>query len=268
MLHIMFDAYQADAEEINNLRRIYEKMNKVIGQLALKSIMPPVLVPYYYGDVKEDDGISAFILLKGGHFTIHTFPERECYFVDILYDGFINQDKFLQSMQAEFPFRSKIFNVVDRRFNIKDQTRFATINEREDFGPHYMIKTLRPKDFTMDEIYTFLDKLPTKINMDPIFRPVVITDSVNDPKIYSGLTVIAQSHIAFHYYKETGMAYIDIFSCSFINCNDLGCEVMKALDGAEIESILISRGSKHTQKTTQRDEYISRYNQWQENIRG
>ena len=267
MLHIMLDAYRAKAEDLNDLRVVYEKINRVTNFLSVKTIMPPVLVPYYYGQVKEDDGISAFVMLKGGHFTIHTFPERECYFVDILYDGFVNADKFVDILAKEFPFEFKILNVVDRRFDIHDQAQFAKIDEMDDFGPHYLIKTLSPQEYTMDEMYAFLDKLPTTINMDPIFRPVVITDNVYNPKIYSGITVIAQSHIAFHYYKETKKAYIDIFSCSFINCDNLIREVQKAV-GTECESILISRGSKHTQKRTQRDEYISRFNEWQENIRG
>ena len=266
MLHIMMDAYRANPDDLADLRMVYEKIYKVTNYLSVKTIMPPSLVPYYYGRVKEDDGISAFVLLKGGHFTIHTFPERECSFVDILYDGFINVDKFVEVLSCEFPFGSKMLNVVDRRFNIEDQTPFEGISETEDFGPHYLIKTLDPADLDMDAIYSFLDRLPTKINMDPIARPLVITDSVNDPQIISGLTVIAQSHIAFHYYKHTGLAYIDIFSCSFINCQSLLEEVKGAL-GVRIESVLISRGSKHVKRLADREEVVDRYNGWQYNIR-
>lgn len=266
MLHIMLDAYRAAPGDLSDLRTVYEKIYKITNSLSVKTIMPPSLVPYYYGKVKEDDGISAFVLLKGGHFTIHTFPERECYFVDILYDGFINVDKFVKVLEDEFPFGAKIMNVVDRRFNIEAQAPFGEINETEDFGPHYLIKTCESRQLDMDFIYGFLDKLPTRINMDPIARPHVITDSVENARIISGITVIAQSHVAFHYYKDTGLAYIDIFSCSFINCEELLEEVERAL-GVSIESVLISRGSKHTTRLADREDYIDRYNAWQYNIR-
>lgn len=265
MLHIMVDAYQANADDLSDLRIVYEKMYKVTNQMSVDTIMPPMLIPYYYGRVKEDDGISAFVLLKGGHFTIHTFPERECYFVDMLYDGFINADKLLEILSVEFPFGSKMINVVDRRFAIASQTSFDRIDEFEDFGPHYMIKTKAPIDYNMDKIFQFLDQLPCRINMDPISRPLVITDHVMNPSIYSGITVIAQSHIAFHYYIETGMAYIDVFSCSFINCDNFVKEIENAL-GVECETVLISRGSKHVKKLAVRDEVIERYNAWQSNI--
>ncbi len=265
MLHIMFDAYQANADDISDLRIVYEKIHKITNYMLVETIMPPSLIPYYYGKVKEDDGISAFVLLKGGHFTIHTFPERECYFVDMLYDGFISADKLTEILSIEFPFGSKIINVVDRRFNISAQTPVGNVNETEDFGPHYLIKTREPKEFNIDMIYTFLDQLPYKINMDPIARPTVITDNIMRPKIYSGLTVIAQSHIAFHYYKKSKMAYIDVFSCSFIDCANFQRQIEEAL-GVECESVLISRGSKHSKKFAMREDIIERYNSWQENI--
>ena len=265
MLHIMVDAYQANADDLADLRMVYEKIYKITNYVQVQTIMPPMLVPYYYGRIKEDDGISAFVLLKGGHFTIHTFPERECYFVDILYDGFIKEDKLLEVLAAEFPFGSKIVNVVDRRFATMFQPAGGFIDEFEDFGPHYMIKTLKPIDFDMGKIYRFLDQLPCRINMDPISRPLVITDHVTQPSIYSGLTVIAQSHIAFHYYLESKMAYIDVFSCSFINCSNFIKEIEEEL-GVACEVVLVGRGSKHVKKLAIRDEVIERYNAWQSNI--
>lgn len=265
MLHIMLDMYGCESEQANDLKSIYEIINKVINELSLKAIMPPLLVPYYYGKVKEDDGISAFVLLKGGHFTIHTFPERECYFVDLLYDGFFGEDKLITCLGRELPFAEKKIHVVDRRFNIEDQCKFSSIDENLDFGPHYLIKTTGKCELSMEQIYHFLDALPTEINMDPIMRPVVITDKVKNHSIISGLTVIAQSHIALHYYKNSGLAYIDIFSCSFINCDNL-ISVVKEKLGIECESVLISRGSKHSHKLAQRSDVIDRYDRWKRNI--
>ena len=74
MQHIMLDAYNTQNNELlNDLKYTYDSMVKICKKLNLKQVMPPVLVPYYYGQVIEDDGISAYVLLKGGHFTIHSF---------------------------------------------------------------------------------------------------------------------------------------------------------------------------------------------------
>ena len=265
MLHIMLDIYGSDSPKLNDLKSLYETIYKITNQLSVKTIMPPVLTPYYYGKVKEDDGISAFVLLKGGHFTIHTFPERECYFVDVLYDGFISEDKFLNILSKELPFEDKIVHVVDRRFNINDQGPFGAIDENQDFGPHYLIRTKQLTELSMEQIFHFLDELPTRINMDPIMRPIVITDKIYDADIMSGITLIAQSHIALHYYRKEKLAYLDIFSCSFINCDNLMREVEEKL-GVACDSLLISRGSKHIAKLAERSEYIARYDKWKKHI--
>jgi len=261
----MLDAYGSDSPKLDDLKSVYNTIVKITNYLGVKTIMPPSLVPYYYGSVKEDDGISAFVLLKGGHFTIHTFPQRECYFIDILYDGFLNESKLVDILNLELPFERKIINTVDRRFDINDQVK-NEIDESTDFGPHYMMHNTVPVELSMDKIYSFLDTIPVLINMDPITRPTVITDTVTNPEIISGITVIAQSHIALHYYKSEKRFWLDIFSCCFIDCNNI-INTVERLLGVKCDWKLISRGSKHYNKLTERDEYISRFNTWQENIR-
>lgn len=266
MLHIMIDAYGSDSPKLDNLKSVYDSIVKITNVLGVKTIMPPSLIPYYYGSVKEDDGISAFVLLKGGHFTIHTFPQRECYFVDMLYDGFVGETKLLEALRTELPYAREIVHVLDRRFEIEDQMEASEIDADKDFGPHYLMHNKLPVDLSMEDIYTFLDQVPVLINMDPISRPTVITDKVLDPEIISGITVIAQSHIALHYYKAEKRFWLDIFSCSFIECEDI-INTVERLLGTACDWRLISRGSKHTDKLTERGEYISRFNVWQENIR-
>lgn len=266
MLHIMLDAYGCDSPKMDNLRSIYDSIVKITNHVGVKTIMPPSLIPYYYGIVKEDDGISAFVLLRGGHFTIHTFPQRECYFVDMVYDGYVNETKLLEVLRSELPYEQEIVHAVDRRFDINEQVDFAGIDETRDFGPHYLMHNLEPVELDMDKIYSFLDAIPVLINMDPITRPTVITDKVYDSEMISGLTVIAQSHIALHYYKAEKRFWLDIFSCSFIECNHI-IKTVEEMLGIPCEWRLISRGSKHTNKLTERNEYISRFNEWQENIR-
>ena len=81
----------------------------------------------------------------------------------------------------------------------------------------------------------------------------------------SGLTVIAQSHIALHYFIDEKIAYIDIFSCSFINCDNIKELVEKKL-GFKVDDVLVSRGSKHLTRFIKRDEVIRIHKKWKDNI--
>ncbi len=262
MTHLMLDAYGSDDTALNDMRSIYEFINKFTNAFNLDTIMPPVVVPYYYGSCSDDDGISAFVLLKGGHFTIHSFPFRECYFVDVLCSGFISQTKFEAFMRAELPYSNANTNYVDRRFAEENS---VVIDENADFGPHYMIKTTMKKDMDMDAISDILDQLPHRIDMLPIMRPIVVRDSLCQVHWLSGITVIAQSHIALHYNVETREVYLDIFSCSFIHCNQLH-QVIEQLLGQQYDSVLISRGSKHASREAQREQIIERHSRWLGNI--
>ena len=266
MLHVMLDAYQCSDTKLNDMYSIYNTIAKVTDILNVTTITPPIVIPYYYGCEQFDDGISAFVLLKGGHFTIHTFPERECYFVDLLYNGFFNADKFENILSKELPFEFRKINNVDRRFNIESQQdKNNSIDEIKDFGPHYLIRNRNEISLDIEKIYIFLDRLPPSINMTPIMRPIVITDEIKSPEFISGMTMIAQSHIALHYNIKSKSFFADIFSCSFINCNDITSIIEKILD-ISCENVLISRGSKHTSHLHSRSEIINRYAKWRENI--
>ena len=74
MKHVMLDCYGANERQLNDVRLINEVLSKLTYRLKLKPIEPPHLLPYYYGSVKEDIGVSGKVLLLGGHVTIHTFP--------------------------------------------------------------------------------------------------------------------------------------------------------------------------------------------------
>jgi len=265
MFHVMLDAYKCTDSKIDDMRAVYDTISKITDVLGVVTVMPPVIVPYYYGEEQADDGISAFVLLKGGHFTIHTFPERGCYFVDMLYDGFFDAEKFKGVLSKEFPFESFKINTIDRRFDITEQQKKVSIDPSKDFGPHYLIRNLGEVSLDLNKIYSFLDRLPPSIDMTPIMRPIVITDNIKKPTYISGMTMIAQSHIALHYDLVSKNLYADIFSCSFIDCDNITASIEKEL-GTKCENVLISRGSKHVNLLSGRDEIIARNARWRENI--
>jgi S-adenosylmethionine/arginine decarboxylase-like enzyme len=74
----------------------------------LNPIAPPNIIPYYYGKVKEDIGISAFILLEGGHVTIHTFPKRECYFIDCFTQRDFDEEFLYDYLYKSLPFDKEL----------------------------------------------------------------------------------------------------------------------------------------------------------------
>ncbi len=260
-LHYTLDAYGVAEEHQNNPMAVHELLNCITNDLELQPVMPPYLIPYYYCDDPEDGGISAFTICSGGHVTIHTFPYRSCYFVDVMSDGFFS------SQAADALFKKYLYaddmrsTLVDRRAIYTD--RVSEISENLDFGPHYMIEV---KDFemTFEWIYKWLDGIAEKVGMLPISRPYVIFDNRNSPTYISGVLIVAQSHIAVHYDIASKTALIDIFSCAFLNDGKLKA-MLTSHFGNKFKCRLFSRGSKHNDRYMRRDERLALSRAWRVN---
>lgn len=263
MIHVLVDSYGCSTQRLDNLMDVYEILNKIINVMRLKSIMPPQLVPYYYCQKLEDVGISAYVLLKGGHLTIHTFPQLGCYFLDVLYDGYASAELLEKLLKKEFPCDAFFIKRIDRKeFDKSDMGMY----DIADFGPHYMISTTLNHVPTIDEFTDKLDKLPYEVDMHPISRPCVLKDKVCSPEFLSAIVLIAESHIAMHYNYKTNEVLMDIFSCKSID-NVQYEKVMRNMFDAPYKDVLILRGRKHEQRqNTQVNKYYAHKN-WQDNLK-
>lgn len=262
-LHFVLDAYDCVEEHGNNPMAIYELLNQVAYKLELKPVMPPFLVPYYYCKDSEDGGISAFLICEGGHITIHTFPYRSCYFADILTDNFFSKNEAEKLFTDYLKANKVVSEIVDRRM-IYD-TEDKKIDDKSDFGPHFMVEVSNV-EMSLEWINKWLDNVAEEINMTPISRPYVIFDKKENPSYISGILVVAQSHIGVHYNIKEKKAYIDIFSCAFLDKEFVG-KIFEKYFGKDVRWKLYSRGSKHTDFFKRKESRIRIGKDWQNNIK-
>lgn len=268
MNHVMIDAYLGDVERLNDLKAVHSVLERIVDELNLDSVMPPFVLPYYYAKEKDDDGISAFVFLLGGHITIHTFPLRRCLFLDVLYDGYYNIDNLIDIIKKMFLTENVQTLRTERRFidtSIDEEKIFTPSLEKLDFGPHTIAK-IENVDISLEQIYDWLDELPEKINMEKISRPYVIKSSVNNPQYISGLVLIAQSHIAFHYSIDEKILYCDAFSCSFYKIDNFE-KYLKNKVAKNFIIMTLIRGSKHQRQISQRETRNKLLARWKENIK-
>ncbi len=263
--HIMLDAYDCESEQANSFMAVNNLLVNLTHKLGMEPVMPPFLLPYYYCDEMEDGGISAFIVCENGsHITIHTFPFRHCYFIDILTDVFCEESDIINIINQQIYAGNINIQVVDRR---NDNSPSCDINSSLDFGPHYMI-SVEDFDVTAEQIFKWLDNIAPKINMVPISRPYVIFDKMENPEFISGVLVVAQSHIAFHYDISERTANIDIFSCSFLDDGIVECMLEQAF-GDKVKIDLFARGSKYKNNIYHAEKHrvqLSMNKSWQKNI--
>lgn len=92
-------------------------------------------------------------------------------------------------------------------------------NEQSHFGEHLMLdgyggsyKKLNSKDLVSSILYD----LPTKLGMKLLSEPVVYfaePNHIKDPGGWSGVVVIAESHLSIHTFPEKGFVTADVYTC-------------------------------------------------------
>ncbi len=250
MMHYTLDAFQSYRSRLDDLKLVYELMEEIPDKLGISPAMPPFVLPYYNGVEPDDCGISAFVLLPGGHFTLHTFSFHEAYFVDFYSPEGFDTDLLKRHLKYLLPAGIMETNLIRRN----SDRRIPTPNVDSDFGPHLFLDLENYQGpTTLDDLFTVFDHLPERINMTPIMRPFCIKNQTADGQVaLSALTMIAESHVSIHVYPETKKAFFDIFSCQFFDVNAVLPALSAAFPGDIRRNTYISRGRNYNSLKTDR----------------
>jgi len=266
MNHFTLDAFRGYRSRLDDIHLVFEVLEELPLTLGLKAVMPPFVLPYYNGVVPEDCGISSFVFLAGGHFTIHTFSFRESYFVDIVHPGRIDPRRVESLITDVFPAER-----VNRHLAVRGGRGPAfpagRIDPGRDFGPHLMLDFARLKSVPgLDELVELFDGLPTKIGMTPIMRPYAVRTVVGGEKVVSVMTMIAESHISLHLFPRQKRAYLDLFSCTFFDTEPVVEELKRSLAGSVTAVQLVSRGPQYKKLRTSADRKTGESRAWLGNV--
>jgi len=263
----MYDGFLGFRSRLDDIRLTYEILEELPISLGLQPVMPPFILPYYNGVIPEDCGISSFVLLAGGHFTLHTFSFREVIFADILSPVPIDKDKFVRSMQLSYPCKRTDVQAALRP-SMKPGT--DSINPDEDFGLHLFLdfgNYRSPLDF--EELFSLFDKLPSLIEMTPIMRPYIVKSRLhNGRQVISVITMIAESHISMHLFPHERKAFFDLFSCSFFNVEKVVSTLKKYFKGELVNDVFFSRGKAYKSHRTKLPDEIAKSRVWLSSIPG
>ena len=267
MNHFMMDAFKGYRSRLDDILLVHELLEELPQKLGLKAVMPPFVLPYYNGVIPEDCGISGFVFLAGGHFTIHTFSYRESFFVDVCSPEPLDTQLLEQTIKEAFP-AELVQSFESKRGGRQGLLIDPKIDEKLDFGPHLMLDFQDYRQpVSLDDLFTLFDEMPYRIGMTPIVRPYAVKGQYHGKKVISILTMIAESHISLHCFPEEGLAYFDLFSCRFFDYQDVAAKLKREFQGEVVNEILTSRGSKYLHLRNTNDAQMNKSQAWLENVR-
>lgn len=81
--HLMVDGYEGSFEALASVEVVTGLLDSLPSQIGMTKIMPPYVFKYDGGDKPEDWGVSGFVIIAESHISIHTFPEKGYFSIDI-----------------------------------------------------------------------------------------------------------------------------------------------------------------------------------------
>ena len=100
--HLMVDGYNASYKKLSSVEAIANFLDMLPAEIEMTKIMPPYVFKYDGGDKPEDWGISGFVIIAESHISIHTFPEKGYFSIDIFSCKEFDMDKAINIIKEYF----------------------------------------------------------------------------------------------------------------------------------------------------------------------
>ncbi|MBI6547095.1 MAG: adenosylmethionine decarboxylase [Cyanobacteria bacterium NC_groundwater_1444_Ag_S-0.65um_54_12] len=111
--HLMVDAYDCSRAKLEDLGLVASILDEFPTAIDMTKIMPPYVFRYS-GEVPEDWGVSGIVLIAESHISIHTFPDKGFFSLDIFSCRPFDVDYATHYMVQEFEARKFDRQVVSR----------------------------------------------------------------------------------------------------------------------------------------------------------
>ncbi|WP_457640757.1 adenosylmethionine decarboxylase [Persephonella sp.] len=100
--HLMVDGYEGNYEVLASVEAVTNFLDELPKEIGMTKIMPPYVFKYDGGDKPEDWGVSGFVIIAESHISIHTFPEKGYFSIDIFSCKDFDIDRALEIIKEYF----------------------------------------------------------------------------------------------------------------------------------------------------------------------
>jgi len=84
--HLTIDGYEAPRSLLGNYQSIFDLLDRLPEQIGMTKITQPYVFPYYCGQAQSGHpewGITGVVIIAESHISIHTYPEKGIFFMDV-----------------------------------------------------------------------------------------------------------------------------------------------------------------------------------------
>lgn len=116
-LHMMLDAYEADEEKLADMKRVFRFLYQLPDMIGMHRLgLPNVVNADETATGFDPGGITGITLIAESHISIHTFPKRGFFTMDLYSCSNFEQDieTILEFARTNFGFKDHELQVVKR----------------------------------------------------------------------------------------------------------------------------------------------------------
>jgi S-adenosylmethionine decarboxylase len=130
-MHLILDGYGCDRQRLEDISLIYNFLSEYPAQINMTKIMPPYVFRYD-AENPQDWGISGFVLIAESHISIHTFPEKNYFSLDIFSCKNFDSEQAISYVSNLFATQKSEIKLLDRGLEFpKDVRSSARIVQAE-----------------------------------------------------------------------------------------------------------------------------------------
>ena len=118
MIHLIIDGKMGNREKLYDVNIIKRLLKELPEKLSMNPICNPEIVDYK-ANIKEENGVSGFIMIAESHISIHTYPEKKEMYFDIFSCKDFDMDSCTEYIKEVFKLKD-IKKYVVRR-GLKDE---------------------------------------------------------------------------------------------------------------------------------------------------
>lgn len=116
-MHLMLDAYESDPVRLDDMKLVFKFLDTAPEVVGMHKISSPIVVNAdESAKGKDPGGITGFVLIAESHISIHTFPKRGFFTLDVYScNNFEDQvDKLMAYIKETFGYGEHELQIVRR----------------------------------------------------------------------------------------------------------------------------------------------------------
>ena len=110
--HLVFDGFGCPAGPLEDLQALELLLEGLPGRVHVTRLLPPHVIRH--GVPGPNAGLSGFVLIAGGHVSVHTFPKRKFVTVDVFASADFDVEDALRELTAAFRPKRVDWKLLDR----------------------------------------------------------------------------------------------------------------------------------------------------------